>query len=83
MKSKARNYCASCERDAGGRIKRDSAARRAFQAANPCPSITATARSCPGYVIDHIVPLKRGGEDTPQNMQWQTVADSKAKDRRE
>jgi hypothetical protein len=41
------------------------------------------AGPCPGYVIDHIVPLKRGGTDAPDNMQWQTVADGKAKDRTE
>jgi len=35
----------------------------------------------PGYVVDHIVPLKRGGEDAPGNMQWQTAAEAKAKDR--
>jgi hypothetical protein len=27
-----------------------------------------------------MVPLKRGGADSPENMQWQTVAESKAKD---
>jgi hypothetical protein len=32
---------------------------------------------CPG---DHIIPLKRGGADEPWNMQWQTIADGKAKD---
>jgi hypothetical protein len=35
----------------------------------------------PGYVVDHIVPLKRGGCDCPSNMQWQTVQEAKAKDR--
>ena len=34
-----------------------------------------------GYVIDHIVPLKRGGADAPGNMQWQTKDAAKAKDR--
>ena len=33
------------------------------------------------YVVDHIVPLKRGGADTPANMQWQTEAAAKAKDK--
>jgi hypothetical protein len=35
----------------------------------------------PGYVIDHIVPLACGGADAPSNMQWQTVAAAKAKDK--
>jgi len=32
-------------------------------------------------VVDHVVPLKRGGADAPANMQWQTTAEAKAKDR--
>jgi hypothetical protein len=32
-------------------------------------------------VIDHVTPLKRGGADDPSNMQWQTTADAKAKDK--
>lgn len=36
-----------------------------------------------GHVIDHIVPLACGGTDAPANMQWQTTADAKAKDRME
>jgi hypothetical protein len=27
------------------------------------------------------VPLKRGGADSPENMQWQSTAEAKAKDR--
>jgi 5-methylcytosine-specific restriction endonuclease McrA len=37
-----------------------------------------TAGACPGYVVDHIVPLKRGGADSPENMQWLTVAEARA-----
>jgi hypothetical protein len=36
-----------------------------------------------GYVIDHVVPLKRGGLDAPDNMQWQSREESKVKDKLE
>jgi hypothetical protein len=32
-------------------------------------------------VIDHVQALKHGGSDTPGNMQWQTKAAAKVKDR--
>jgi hypothetical protein len=32
-------------------------------------------------VVDHIEPLACGGADDPRNMQWQSVAAGKAKDR--
>ena len=35
----------------------------------------------PGHVVDHIIPLKRGGADSPSNMQWQTIEEAKAKDK--
>jgi len=38
-------------------------------------------RRVQSYVIDHVVPLRRGGADSPGNMQWQTTAAAKAKDR--
>jgi len=37
----------------------------------------------PGCVVDHIIPLACGGADAPSNMQWQTVAEAKAKDKTE
>jgi hypothetical protein len=37
----------------------------------------------PGYVVDHIKPLECGGADVPSNMQWQTRAEARAKDRTE
>jgi hypothetical protein len=60
---------------------RDSAARAEFQRQNPCPANGQRRGPCPGYVVDHIVPLACGGADTSSNMQWQTEADGKAKDR--
>lgn len=59
---------------------RSSAAKHTFQKANPCPATGQRMGACPGYVIDHITPLACGGADDPSNMQWQTVADGKAKD---
>jgi hypothetical protein len=38
---------------------------------------------CHGYVVDHVIALKRGGADAPYNMQWQTTQAAKAKDRTE
>jgi hypothetical protein len=55
--------------------------RTEFRRENPCPATGKTTGACPGYVIDHIVPLKRGGADNPENMQWQTKAEASAKDR--
>ena len=73
--------CTSCARDSRGRIARRKTAKREFQRTHPCPSTGKTPRACRGYVIDHIVPLKRGGADSPSNMQWQTKAEAKAKDK--
>ena len=68
-------------RDWRGRYIRCSAAKAAFERDNPCPSTGQPRGACPGYVIDHIVPLKRGGADLPANMQWQTIEDAKDKDK--
>src|SRR6267154_2150227 len=69
------------QRDSHGKIKRSPSARRDFQRSNPCPSTGRTSGACPGYVVDHVLALVCGGEDDPSNMQWQTTAAAKAKDR--
>lgn len=63
------------KRDPNGRIHRSQSARHAFM------RMTGYPHGRPGYVIDHIIPLKRGGCDCPNNMQWQTIQDAKAKDK--
>ena len=68
-------------RNSHGRIKRSPEAKAHFKKSHPCPSTGRSTGACPGYVIDHINPLKRGGADAPSNMQWQTVEAAKLKDR--
>lgn len=60
---------------------RSHSAKAAFQRLYHCPATDKPRGPCPGYIIDHVVPLCAGGADDPLNMQWQTVADAKAKDR--
>ena len=47
----------------------------------PCPSTGRTTGACPGYIKDHIRALDCRGPDAVSNMQWQTVAEAKAKDK--
>jgi len=56
-------------------VRRSQAQRRNFEI------ITGYPNGRPGYVVDHIIPLACGGADVPGNMQWQTVAAAKAKDK--
>lgn len=70
-----------CSLDGLAKAHRSEAQKNAFKRENPCPSNGNNHGRCPGYVIDHIVPLACGGADDPSNMQWQTVSDGKIKDR--
>ena len=71
----SKNYCSTCPRDSHGRIKRSAKAKHEFM------RVTGYPHGRPGYIIDHIIPLKEGGADAPSNMQWQTIEEAKAKDR--
>jgi 5-methylcytosine-specific restriction endonuclease McrA len=64
-------------RDSRGRIRRSAAAKDEFERE------TGYTHGRKGYVVDHIVPLACGGADAPSNMQWQTTAEAKAKDKTE
>ncbi len=63
--------------------ERSSAQRAAFVREHPCPATAQPRGPCPGYVVDHIIPLCGGGADAPSNMQWQTIEDGKLKDKEE
>ncbi len=63
------------KRDAEGKIERNQAATYEFKKQTGYPN------GRPGYVIDHIKPLKKGGCDCPENMQWQTNQAAKEKDK--
>jgi hypothetical protein len=71
----AKTSRAPVPRDDKSSIQRSAAARHAFARQTGYPN------GRPGYVIDHVVPLACGGTDAPSNMQWQTVAAGKAKDK--
>lgn len=63
------------QRDNDGAIYRNKAMIRRFH------RLTGFPRGRKGWVVDHVRSLKRNGCDVPENMQWQTIADAKEKDR--
>lgn len=68
---------------AGEAQARDAAQVRAFRRHNPCPATDRATGACPGWVVDHVIPLCAGGRDAPDNMAWQEYAASLHKDRDE
>lgn len=54
-----------------------------FKKEQPCPANGNRYGPCPGWQIDHRIPLKCNGADDPSNMQWLTVEDHKKKTARE
>ena len=63
-------YCGAPERDKNGRIKRSQAVLNRFVATFPCPSTMEHTLSCPGWAVDHVIPLASGGCDMQHNLQW-------------
>jgi hypothetical protein len=56
---------------------------REFRKVNVCPATGQHKGPCPGWVVDHIVPLCAQGADHPVNMQWQELKESRQKDKLE
>ena len=68
---------------ADARTKRSKTAKAKFIPRALLPYHWGSEGACKGIVIGYIVPIACGGVDAPRNMQWQTVADAKAKDKSE
>lgn len=75
VRSHSRTYCATCARDAKGRIKRSSSERQKFLRSH------GLTRTPPGMQVDHTVPLAKGGQDKASNMQL--IPKDSAKERSE
>lgn len=58
------------ERAANGTTKRSRAVTIGFRKLYACPSTGKRTGACPGWAIDHVIPLICGGRDIVANMQW-------------
>ena len=50
-----------------------------FKQMEPCPATGQSKGPCPGWQVDHIIPLCAGGDDKLWNMQWLSVDDHRFK----
>lgn len=67
-------YCSqTIARDADGSISRRADVLAAFKRIHPCPSTGAAIGACPGWNIDHVIPLANAGCDAVANLQWLPV----------
>lgn len=66
-------YCGAPERDANGKIMRSTAVRNSFQKNHPCPSTGQTTGACPGWQMNHVIPLACGGCDAVSNLDWMPI----------
>lgn len=62
--------CGAIVRDATGNIKRSSAVLTAYKKIHPCPSTGLTTGACPGWALNHSIPLACGGCDAVYNLTW-------------
>lgn len=63
-------YCGEPARTAKGDILRRADVLAAFKKIHPCPSTGKSTGACPGWNIDHVIPLANGGCDAVPNLQW-------------
>lgn len=64
-------YCTTAPaRASDGRIARSRAVIREFKRLHPCPSTGKSTGACPGWSLDHRIPLSCCGVDEVSNIQW-------------
>lgn len=63
-------YLGTSARDADGSTVRSGRVLRAFRKTWACPSTGNKTGPCPGWAIDHAIPLACGGVDAVYNLQW-------------
>lgn len=62
--------CITPARTASGEIARRAAVISEFRKMWSCPSTGLKTGACPGWYIDHVIPLACGGIDAVFNLQW-------------
>lgn len=62
--------CGAPARTADGSIRRRSDVLTAYKKLHPCPGTGRTTGACPGWALNHIVPLAKGGCDAVSNLAW-------------
>lgn len=65
--------CGAPARLADGTIRRRSDVLTAYKRFHPCPVTGLSTGSCPGWQINHIIPLASGGCDAVSNLAWMPV----------
>lgn len=63
----------------GAPESRHASVLSAFKREHPCPATGASAGPCPGWVLDHVLPLACGGADAVINLQYLPTAMWRAK----
>lgn len=63
-------YCGEPRRTAAGHILRRADVLVEFRRLYACPATARHTGPCPGWAIDHVIPLAVGGCDAVRNLQW-------------
>jgi hypothetical protein len=60
--------CVVLSASASAKQPRLASVKREFQLTHPCPATGRKTGACPGYIKDHVQPLKCGGPDAVSNL---------------